>query len=271
MLKLINYANDTYKMAQRVNSLAGKYIGHFDEIISFGPQDIDSDFRESHKEMLSAKRLNGYALWKPYFLQRVIDYSNDGDYIFYLDSGAFFIHDVHILLPYLSQDEPLFVTDIPLMECNWSKPSCIEYFNAEKLRLTNQIQSGYIFFIVNEFTRKFFHEYFDICQGTQLLISEGLGKYDPVAKDYGDQFVSHREDQSILSIMCKMRGIRAHRDLSQCGFSPKTYYNPHYLYQEPAHPDDHYPTMVFLHRAPNPFNPIVWARYVKNKIKRWRL
>lgn len=268
MIRLFNYANETYQPAQRVNSWFARHVGHFDEVISFGPQDMDDDFREAHKVMLSAQRLNGYALWKSYFLQRVIDDSKDGDYIFYLDSGAFFIRDVRLLLPYISQEEPLFVTDIPLMECNWSKPSCFEYFHAEKLRLTNQIQSGYIFFVVNDFTRKFFKEYFEVSQSTQLIVSEGLGKYDPVTKNYGDQFVSHREDQSILSIMCKMRGIKPHRDLSQQGFDPMSFYNPRYLYCEPKHSNDHYPTMVFLHKAPNPFNPIAWARYIKNKVIR---
>lgn len=269
MIKLFNYASEAYRVAQQVNSWFGKHIGHFDEVISFGPQDIDADFRETHKDILSAKRLNGYALWKPYFIQKMIDNSNDGDYIFYLDSGAFFIRDVRLLLPYIKDDAPIFVTDIPLLECNWTKPSCIEYFHAEQLRFTNQIQSGYIFFVVNDYTRAFFREYLDICQGTQLLVSEGLGKNEKSSRYFEDQFVSHREDQSILSIMCKLRGIKVHRDISQRGLDPRSYYNPHYLYQEPNHEDDLYPTMVFLHRAPNPFNPIVWARYVKNKMKRW--
>ena len=197
MIKLINYANETYRLAQRVNSWSGKHVAHFDEVLSFGPQDIDDDFRESHRDILSAKRLNGYALWKPYFLQKVIEESRDGDYIFYLDSGAFFVRDVRLLIPYLSEENPLFVTDIPLMECNWTKPACIEYFQAEKLRYTNQIQSGYIFFVVNNYTKVFFREYFDICSSTQLLIPEGLGKFERISKNYGDRFVSHREDQSI--------------------------------------------------------------------------
>ncbi len=268
MIKLINYANETYRPAQRVNSWSGKHVAHFDEVLSFGPQDIDDDFRESHRDILSAKRLNGYALWKPYFLQKVIEESRDGDYIFYLDSGAFFVRDVRLLIPYLSEENPLFVTDIPLMECNWTKPACIEYFQAEKLRYTNQIQSGYIFFVVNNYTKVFFREYFDICSSTQLLIPEGLGKFERISKNYGDRFVSHREDQSILSIMCKLRGIKAHRDISQRGFDPASFYNPNYLYQVPEHPDDYYPTMVFLHKAPNPLNPIVWARYVKNRFFR---
>lgn len=268
MIKLLNYANETYRMAQKVNSWCGKHVAHFDEVLSFGPQDIDSDFRESHTDILSAKRLNGYALWKPYCIQKVIESSKDGDYIFYLDSGAFFIHDVRLLMPYLSDENPLFVTDIPLMECNWTKPSCIEYFKADKLRYTNQIQSGYIFFVVNDYTRKFFKEYLDVCQNTRLLVSEGLSKYAPIDRNYGDQFVSHREDQSVLSIMCKLRGVKAHRDISQRGKDPMSFYNPNYLYQEPEHPNDNYPTMVFLHKAPNPFNPIVWARYIKNRIMR---
>lgn len=269
MIKLFNYANSDFRMAQKVNSWAGKYIAHFDEVISFGPQDIDAEFREAHKEMLSAKRLNGYALWKSYFIQRMIENSKDGDYLFYLDSGAFFIRDVRLLIPYISDEDPILVTDIPLKECNWTKPSCIEYFHAEHLKYTNQIQSGYIFFKVNDFSRKFFRDYFEISQSTDLLVSEGLGKYDPITRYFGDEFVSHREDQSILSIMCKLRGIKAHRDLSQVGVDQRSFYNPHYLYEEPKHDDDHYPTMVFLLKAPNPFNPIYIARYIKNKLVRW--
>lgn len=269
MLKLLNYANPPFRKAQQLNSWTGKHLAHFDEVLSFGPQDIDPDFRDSHMDILKGKRGNGYWLWKPYFIQRVIENSKDGDYIFYLDSGAFFIRDVRLLMPYVTQEEPLFVTDIPLIECNWTKPSCIEYFHAEKFRLTNQIQTTYIFFIVNDYTRQFFREYLDVCQSTYLLVSEGLGKYEPVTKYYGEQFVSHREDQSVLSLMCKLRGIKVHRDISQRGFLPRSFYNPNYLYKEPEHPDDHYPTMVFLHKAPNPFSPVACLRYLRNRIIRW--
>lgn len=268
MLKLVNYANDTYKMAQRVNSWSGKYIGHFDEVLSFGPKDIDAEFANANKNILSYQRGNGLWLWKPYFVNRVIEDSKDGDYIFYLDSGAFFIRDVRLLLPYVTQEEPMFVTDIPLMECNWTKPSCIDFFHAEQFRLTNQIQGGIVFLMVNDFTRVFFREYLEMCQTNQLIVPEGLGKGDAIDRRYGDQFVAHREDQSIFSIMCKLRGIKAHRDITQRGRIPKSFFNPNYMYQEPEHPDDHYPTIAFLHKAPNPFNPIVWARYLKNRILR---
>lgn len=268
MIKLLNYANNSYRTAQRLNSWSGKYIARFDQVLSFGPQDIDPEFAEINKNILSYQRGNGLWLWKPYFINRVIKESKEGDYIFYLDSGAFFIRDVRLLLPYISQDKPLFVTDIPLMECNWTKPSCIEYFHAERFRYTNQIQGGIVFFMVNTFTKKFFREYLEMCQTYQLILPEGLGKDDVIDRNYRDQFVSHREDQSIFSIMCKKEGLRPHRDLTQRGKNPRSFFNPNYLYQEPQHQDDHYPTMVFLHKAPNPFNPIVWARFIKNSILR---
>lgn len=268
MLKLINYANDRFKVAQRVNSWTGRYVSHFDEVLSFGPNDIDLEFSEKYKDILRKERGNGLWLWKPYFINRVINESNDGDYIFYLDSGAFFIRDVRLLLPYISEDNPMFVTDIPLMECNWTKPSCIEYFQAEQFRLTNQIQGGILLFLVNAKTRAFFHDYLNICKDTRLLYPEGLGKHDSIIQNYGDQFVAHREDQSVFSLMCKIRGVKPHRDITQRGKDPKSFYSPYYLYREPEHPDDHYPTMVFLHKASNPYNPIIWARYIKNRIIR---
>lgn len=268
MLKLINYANNKYKVAQRVNSWTGRHIAHFDEVLSFGPNDIEPDFWESHKDILSQERGNGLWLWKPYFINRVINDSKDGDYIFYLDSGSFFIRDVHILLPYISEVNPLFVTDIPLMECNWTKPACFDFLHAEQYHLTNQIQGGILFFLVNATTRAFFRDYLNICKDTKLLYPGGLGKGEPILKNYGEQFVAHREDQSIFSLMCKKRGIKAHRDITQRGKDPRSFYNPNYLYQEPEHPDDCYPTIAFLHKAPNPFNPVVWARLIKNKLFR---
>ena len=268
MIKLINYANDVYRPAQQLNSWTGKYIAHFDEVLSFGPKDIDPEFAEANKIILSYQRGNGLWLWKPYFIHRVMEQSNNGDYIFYLDAGAFFIQDIHQLIPYVSDENPLFVTDIPLMECNWTKPSCITYFNAEEFLMTNQVQATYIFLMVNDISRSFVKDYLELCQKPQLLLPEGLGKHDKIMADYSNRFVAHREDQSIFSIMCKMRGIKPHRDLSQRGFDPKSFYNPNYLYKEPEHPDDHYPTMVFLHKAPNPFHPIVWARYIKNRVMR---
>lgn len=246
---LINYADSKYESARKWNTCTGRWIGKFDRIYEFKPEDIDENFRNQHKEILSIKRGNGAWLWKSYFLKKVLDDSNDGDYIMYLDSGAFFIRDPRILFEYIDDNNPIFVTDIPLIESNWTKPECFDIMDAWRFANTNQIQSGYIIFKVNKISRDFFDEYYILSSTTQMLVPEGLDKRDLVQSYYGSSFVSHREDQSILSLLCKKKGIKAHRDISQRGFKPETFYSDKYLYRVPNHKEDTYPTIVYLHKG----------------------
>lgn len=264
---LINYANQKYKRVQKINSWTGKHIAKFDKVYSFGPNDIDDDFRITHSNILSYERGNGLWLWKPYFINKVISECQDGDYVFYLDSGAFFIRDPHVLISYIDDCKPLFVTDIPLIESCWTKPSCFEALNANEYADTNQIQAAIVLFKVNGFTRDFFREHLDLCANTDLLIPEGLGKFDRIDRNYGNGFVSHREDQSVFSLLCKKKGIKAHRDITQRGLDPMSFYNPNYAYRVPEHPDDYYKTIVFIHKSPT-LGPVFWLRYLKNKTLR---
>lgn len=147
---LINYADSKYESARRWNTLTGKLFGKFDKIYEFGPNDIDSRFKEEHKDIFSIKRGNGCWLWKSYLLHKVINNSSDGDIIMYLDSGAFFIRDPRKLFKFVSNENPIFVTDIPLIESNWTKPECFDIMDAWQFANTNQIQSGYIIIYVNK-------------------------------------------------------------------------------------------------------------------------
>lgn len=245
---LINYADKNYQQAQRLNSWTGKRLGKFDKILSFGPEDIEEDFRKSHSEIFSYKRGNGLWLWKSYFVNKVVNESKDGDYIFYIDAGAFFIRDPRVLLKYITDENPIFVTDIPLLECNFTKQECFDIMGGEEFKQTNQIQSGIIIFKVNQFTRSFFKEYFELSSTTRMLIPEGLGKKEQPINDFGNSLVSHREDQSILSLLCKIKGIETHRDITNRGKDEFTFYNQHYSFLPVHHPKDDYPTILYLHK-----------------------
>ena len=245
---LINYANKNYKQAQRLNSWTGRMLGKFDKILSFGPESIDCEFRKAHENIFSYERGNGLWLWKSYLLHKVINESNDGDNIFYIDSGAFFIRDPRILLKYVTEEKPIFVTDIPLLECNFTKQECFDLMGGEEFKFTNQIQGGIIIFRVNEFTRKFFKEYFELSSTTEMLIPKGLGKREIPNKDFGQELVTHREDQSILSLLCKTKGIKAHRDITNRWKDEFTFYNPYYEFLPVNHPADDYPTILYLHK-----------------------
>lgn len=264
---LINYADTKYKTARKWNSRTGKWFGKFEKIFEFTPKDIDADFRNEYTKILSNPRGNGLWLWKPYFINKIINESKNGDFIFYIDSGAFFIRDPRVLLNYMDDKNPIFVCDQPLLESCWTKPEVFEALDAWKFANKNQILAGMQIILVNDYTREFYAKWLSLCCKYELISPAGLGKYDKAKYNYGTCFVSHREDQSIFSILCHINGIEPHRDISQRGYDPKSFYNPHYAYSPNKHPNDKYKTIIFLHKSPN-LNIFFWLRYVKNKIKK---
>lgn len=174
-------------------------------------------------------------LWKPYFVNKALSDCSDGDIIFYCDSGSFFIG--RGIIANLSEKQPLFVCDIPLLESCFTKPVCFEKMGLteEKYKTSNQIIATYFCFLVTPATRKFMKEWLSLCCDFELLSPAGLGKFDVPTTDFGEAFVAHREDQSIFHYYAKTWNI-PHRDISQRGKHPETYKSPFYAYKIPIHP-----------------------------------
>lgn len=248
---LINYANDAYRKAQKWNSWTGKHIAGFDKVYAFTTSDIDRNYYEIHKDILSEKRGNGLWLWKPYFIDKVLSECNDGDIIFYADSGAFFVKKIDKLISSLRKNEKIWVSDCPLLESCFTKPICFEKMGCDKeeIKFSNQIQGGFILLVCCEETRSFIKEWLHYCEDYELMSPQGGLTLN---EKRGSKFVAHREDQSILSLLCKKKGIKAHKDPSQRGKCPETFYNLNYFYQVPEHKEDNYGTVLFLHKAKNP-------------------
>ena len=76
---LINYADKRYEPARKWNTWTGRHIAHFDKVCEFYPADIEKEWADEHSEILSHQRGNGLWLWKPYFVNKVMDECADGD------------------------------------------------------------------------------------------------------------------------------------------------------------------------------------------------
>lgn len=251
MKVLINYANDAYKKAQDWNSWTGKHIAGFDKVYAFSPDDIDKNYYETHKDILCIQRGNGLWLWKPYFIDKVLNECEDGDIVFYADSGAFFIKKIDKLISSLRKNEKIWVSDCPLLESCFTKKICFEKMecNEEEFRNSNQIQATYLMLICCKETKAFIKKWLNYCEDYELMSPEGGLSLN---ENRGTQFVAHREDQSILSLLCKKHGIKPHKDPSQRGKYPETFYSSNYEYQVPGHKEDKYGTVLFLHKAKEP-------------------
>ena len=214
MKVLINFANEKYRKTQKFNSWTGKHIAKFDNIIEFSPEDIDSDFFNKNSKILSTKRGAGLWLWKPYFVNKVLNELKDGDYLFYSDSGAFFIRGISALIQSMGQDE-IWLYGLPLKECQFTQREVFETMNAVDncFKETNQFSATFLLLKVGDKSRAFVKEWLNLCCKYELIAARDT--------DQIDSFIAHREDQSILSILAKKYNIKMHLDPSQYGKLPE--------------------------------------------------
>lgn len=244
---LISYADEKYRKAQVLNTWTGKHIARFDKIYEFGPNDVDSEYRKNHKEIFAIQRGNGLWLWKPYFINKVLNGANDGDIVFYCDSGAIFTRGIEPIINILEK-EFIFVVDCPLLEVNFTKSECFKKMDCEneKIVFSNQILATYLAIRCCPESRALVGEWLKWCEDYEMLAPRDNPH---VETDSPLQFISHREDQSILSLLCKKNGITPHKDISQRGEQPYTYYNSLYAFDAPSHEDEYRP-ILFLHKCP---------------------
>lgn len=241
---LINYSDQNFAKSRRLNSWTARYLAGVDEVIEYGPSDIDGNFFKANKHILTQKRGAGEWLWKPYFVLKTLQKLNDGDILIYCDSGAFFYRNVNKIIGSMSKDD-VWVSDLPLIEKQWTKPYVISALEADYIDVTDtpQIQGGILCFRRSKISIDFVQKWLNYCCIPELLM--------PLCDhEQRGECIMHREDQSILSVLCKLDGVKPHRDPTQYGRIPEKYYVEGRLFKKPEHYDE-YPVCVILHRTAN--------------------
>jgi hypothetical protein len=230
MIVAINYSNETFKKARKINTLTAKFLGGVDKIISYGPEDMDEKFREDNSKILTFKRGDGCWLWKPYFIKTTLDKMNYGEYLIYTDSGMCYLNKVdQLILKMNITKQDVFVTETPLLEVQFTSPTVLQKLDAEEYRFGNQVQAGILILKKTEYTQRFINDWLLLCLDEDLLLAD----YN---KDIDEKlFIAHREDQSLLSILVKKYGIRPFMDCTDYGRFPIQYLNTDYLFRLPQY------------------------------------
>ena len=113
MLYVVNYADGSlYEKYQKYCSLSARILGKADKIVELKRNDIDADYIKEHNNIFSYNRGAGLWLWKPYLIDKTLNKIKDNDWLFYTDSGSFFIRDIHKLIKCAEKNN----TDIMLFE-----------------------------------------------------------------------------------------------------------------------------------------------------------
>lgn len=242
MKVLINYADEAYRKTQKFNTITGKIICGFDKVIEYSPEDIDNEFYEQNVDILSRKRGNGLWLWKPYFIYKTMLTLDDGDYLFYCDSGAFFIKRIDGLIKSMN-NEDIWLYGLPLIEKQFTKPELFAYMdcNDNKYKETNQFSGTFMLFKISDKSKKFVKEWLEYCKTPGLLSPETICN--------SEGFIAHREDQSIISLLAKKYNITMHKDPSQYGKLPEKYKSNDRIFKK-IKSDDRYGPVLIHHRTP---------------------
>jgi len=204
---LINYANLIYNQAQLKNCISGFESGGFNAVIKYRVEHIDSEFYNKNKHILDLERGAGYWLWKPYFIKKtMIERMNEDDILFYCDAGHQFYNSIDHLIPLMENTkQKMLATNTGQISKKFTKRDTFYYMNSDSEFHHNcdQIQATFILLKKNKFTLNFIDEWLEYSQDYRLITDSpnecGLQNFD--------EFVDHRHDQSIFSILANKYGI----------------------------------------------------------------
>lgn len=221
MVTVINYANESFKKAQKINTKSAYRIGQADKVIEYSPKEIDNKFVVKYKNILSEKKGNGFWLWKPYFLNKTLNECLDyGEYIFYVDSGSYFVNKIDLLIQAMEKaNTDIMLFELPLIERQFTKRDTMVLMDCdiENVVNTNQAMGGFILLKKTNNSIKFVQDFLNYSCNEDLL------KDDVKLHDNYNDFEAHRHDQSILSCLSKKWGIILFRDPTQYGDRPLEY------------------------------------------------
>ncbi len=217
----INYADKNFRIEQNFATTMAKYIGKFDKIKAYTRNDIDKHFYEKNRHILDAERGGGYWLWKPYIIYKTLTEIDEQDFLFYSDSGLFFLKQVDILIKELEKtNQDIMGFELPLIEKQWTKKELFINMNCddEYIRDSNQIMASYILIRKTKFSMKFFDDFLKFAQN-EINITD---KQNKNIKE-NDDFIEHRHDQSIFSLLYKKNKLIPFKDATQMRDFPMSY------------------------------------------------
>jgi len=175
------------------------------EVVIFDKTDIEADFVESNKNILSQEKGGGYWLWKPYCINVLLNKVNDNDIIFYCDLKYLFIDQIsglyktyfeepsnELLVWKNKPNEPIWFMK------NWCKMDVIlKYDMYSKVFDENSEDSwgGAMLVKKTSNTVRCMKDWLDMCCIYDNITDE------PSKTENSSEFIEHRHDQSLLSIV----------------------------------------------------------------------
>jgi hypothetical protein len=213
---------------------------------------MKTDFYKKNKSILNQKRGAGYWLWKSYLIDKNLQEMNEGDVLIYLDCGVHIENSINHLVNLTIQNDIVLFKNNHHTNKYWTKGAVFKIMDLENEKYYNgqQVVGGYLVIKKNSFSVRFVKEWLKYSQDSRLITDEDTSRI------YANfpEFIDHRHDQSILSLLAIKHNIELFRDPSQWGnkykLSEFRELNEFCENEYMEHPmvNSQYPTILYSHR-----------------------
>ena len=211
MVHVLNFASNGYENARKWNTNSAYKCGA-DIVYEYTLQDVDGMFWDKNVSILEKERGCGYWLWKPYFIVNTLEKVQENDWIIYSDSGMYFRQSIKKYIKQLESDNITFISrTTKFKEKQFTKRDVFVEMNCDISEYTDSLQRAASVILVKntERNRAIVREWLEIAQNYHWITDEpnrnGLANYG--------EFIDHRHDQSLFSLLCKKYDIVCNKDL----------------------------------------------------------
>ena len=261
MIYVVNYADgEPYESYRKINTKTAYLFGKADKVLEYSSKDIPQSYKDKHKDIFAYKRGAGLWLWKPYLVNKALNNLQMGDWMFYSDGGSLLIQDIHLLIKCANMNNSdVMLFEQPLLHRQFTKRETMVKMNVCD-KGTNQTLGIFLLKKTNN-TISLMKEWLANCEKEELISPK---KFFSEISDFED-YVMHREDQSILSTLRVKYDIISYRDPSDYGEMPFQYAtNDKFLYAPKKYENSNYPTILLCSRRTHPY--IYYFEYLIKKV-----
>lgn len=193
----VTYGDEGYEAAKVKISEEAKAAGVFDEVISYGKNDLSLELLSS--EVIKIKRGGGLWSWKPDVILSTINKFHDGDILVYCDAGC----SVSSSKEWFFYFNKLKTYDIIAQRLyqqtrKWTRKEIVDFFKENGSRWLFQYQylATVIILKISPFTKKLIQEW-------QMLMIEHpelvMDVSPELLQEQLPKFIENRHDQAVFS------------------------------------------------------------------------
>lgn len=221
---LTSYADAAFLSALKRLTASAPLHG-IGEVRAWGREALErTTLYQTHRDVLDKMRGGGYWLWKPFIIEETMKEAAPGALVVYSDAGVEIVADLHPLFDICREKtsgimvfaSPYERGSVPGRPCSqWTKRDCfVDMRCDEPYYYEGQtIDASFIVLHNTPRVREFVSEWFDWCRQSHLLTDVPNIRGLPNLPD----FVAHRHDQSILSLLARRERFDLFRQPSQHG------------------------------------------------------